>query len=107
MGEEKEPLLEGALFNAELAGAGHSGARARSGPDLTSLDMLVELDEPEQLMRELKRIADERPKTDKRWVGVSRLCERYAEYTEVINRPEANRPHGSVLGGNHGKVGAE
>jgi hypothetical protein len=57
-----------------------------------SLDVLVSLDEPEQLIRELKSIAESYPKTDERWEGIRRLCERAEEYFQHINQPKANRP---------------
>jgi hypothetical protein len=58
----------------------------------SSLDVLVSLDEPEQLVRELKGIAGQYPKSDKRWLGVLRLCERAEEYFEHISKPQPNRP---------------
>jgi hypothetical protein len=54
--------------------------------------VLVSLDEPEQLVRELKAIAASYPKSDERWEGIRRLCERAEEYFAHINQPKANRP---------------
>lgn len=58
----------------------------------TSLDLLAGMDEPEQLIRELKAIAESHPKSDQRWEGIRRLCERAEEYFEIVNRPKPNRP---------------
>jgi hypothetical protein len=50
------------------------------------------MDEPEQLVRELKKIAAQFPVEDKRWLGVLRLCERGQEYFDHLNQPRPNRP---------------
>jgi hypothetical protein len=65
--------------------------RTRPQP-AANLDLLVEMNEPESLIRELKRIAGCFPHSDRRWHGVFRLCERAEEYFESINRPQPNRP---------------
>jgi hypothetical protein len=57
-----------------------------------SLDLLVSMNEPESLIRELKAIAVQFPEEDKRWLGVRRLCERAEEYFAHIHQPTANRP---------------
>lgn len=46
--------------------------------------MLVGLDEPEQVMRELKRIADDRP--TKRWTVVARACQRALDAFEILHK---------------------
>jgi hypothetical protein len=93
-------LPEGAERSAADS-ARRASMQALSGQSAAAscLDLAAALDEPETLIRELKRIAEERDSSDKRWIGVRRLCERAEEYFEVMNRPEANRPHGSKLGG--------
>jgi hypothetical protein len=77
--------------------AGMQAARVESATS-SCLDLAAAMDEPEQLIRELKRIAAERSGDSRAWEGIRRLCERAEEYFEVINRPEANRPQGSKLG---------
>jgi hypothetical protein len=57
-----------------------------------NLDLLVSMNEPESLIRELKVIAIQFPAEDKRWLGVRRLCERAEEYFEHISKPAPNRP---------------
>jgi hypothetical protein len=57
-----------------------------------NLDLLVSMNEPESLIRELKVIAIQFPEEDKRWLGVRRLCERAEEYFEHISKPAPNRP---------------
>jgi hypothetical protein len=67
-----------------------------------SLDLLISLNEPESLIRELRKIAGDNyagEESRKRWQAIARMCERTEEVFEVYNRPKANRPHGSGLGG--------
>lgn len=72
--------------------SGESVPPFRGGAQPTGdLDLLVALDEPEQLIRELKRLAGERGR-DQRWDGIVKMCERAEEYFEHLNRPKANRP---------------
>jgi hypothetical protein len=93
---ETSPLPEGA---AKPEGSAADPAQRVGVPPFRgsatsagSLDVLVSLDEPEQLIRELKAIAESYPKSDERWEGVRRLCERAEEYFAHINQPKANRP---------------
>jgi hypothetical protein len=93
---DASPLPEGA---AALEGSAADPAQRLGVPPLRAksesspgLDLLVELDEPESLIRELKKIAGQFPKEDKRWLGILRMCERAEEYFEHINKPQANRP---------------
>jgi hypothetical protein len=93
---EASPLPEGA---AKPEGSAADPAQRLGVPPFrgqsqstTSLDTLASLDEPEQLIRELKAIAASFPKSDERWEGVRRLCERAEEYFAHINQPKANRP---------------
>lgn len=62
---------------------------ARTDP---GLDLLAEMNEPEQLMRELKKFAEPRRVISKSWEGVYRLCERAEEYFLHINQVRPNRP---------------
>jgi hypothetical protein len=93
---EASPVPEGAAA-PERSAAG-AVQRDRVPPlhpkpeSAASLDTLVSLDEPEQLIRELKAIAESYPKSDERWEGIRRLCERAEEYFAHINQPKANRP---------------
>jgi hypothetical protein len=68
-----------------------------------SLDLLISLNEPESLVRELRKIATENnfagEHNRKCWQAIARMCERTEEVFEIYNRPKANRPHGSGLGG--------
>jgi hypothetical protein len=79
---------------------GVQAARVESAAG-SCLDLAAALDEPEQLIRELKRIAAEHG-ASRGWEGIRRLCERAEEYFEVINRPEANRSRTT-----HGEVDAD
>lgn len=90
---ETGALPEGAAIAARSAAPDLGVPLFRTQFDApTSLDVLVQLDEPELLIKELKDIAKSQPAHDKRWIGIFRLCERAEEYFEVIHRPEANRP---------------
>lgn len=86
---EASALYEG---GPALAGQAPGGAapresvqvlRGRAEPAL-DLNMLLALDEPEQLMRELKRYADAFP--NKRWTVVSRACQRALDAFEILHK---------------------
>jgi hypothetical protein len=62
------------------------------GQPTGNLDLLVSLNEPESLIRELKAIAIQFPEEDKRWLGIRRMCERAEEYFAHISQPQHNRP---------------
>lgn len=55
------------------------------GESSVSLDLQALLDEPEQLIHELKKIADAHPDS-KRWTIVSRMCIRAKEAFDIIHR---------------------
>jgi hypothetical protein len=63
-----------------------------NAPLSESLDLLIKLNEPELLIRALKKIAVQYPPEDKRWLGILRLCERCEEYYDHIGQPRSNRP---------------
>lgn len=96
-GEEPERAADGgAVPEGELwaASAGSTGAALRESVPLlrdksvrpASLDLLAELEEPEQLIQELKRIADLSPHSQ-RWSIVAKLCRQAIEAFEVLHRP--------------------
>lgn len=47
--------------------------------------MLMALDEPEQVMRELKRYAENFP-LNKRWTVVARACQRALDAFEILHK---------------------
>lgn len=84
-GSEAKPLPEGGVNESESSVSGE-GVQAFRGQSVRagSLDMLVDLDEPEQVMRELKRRADERP-GDKRWDTVAGFCQSAINALDALN----------------------
>ena len=50
-----------------------------------TLDMNAELNEPELLIKELKKIADAHG-DDKRWIIVSRMCGRAEETFQILHK---------------------
>ena len=79
--EENKPLLEA----EEMAAAKAPPGKLRDPVLLASLDMLAELNEPEQLVLELQRIADEHPH-EKRWTVVKRMCARAVETFAILHK---------------------
>jgi hypothetical protein len=92
---EASALPEGAAVAEESAAGAAQRDRVppfHPGPiPAASLDLLVSMNEPELLIRELKKIAGQYPKEDKRWLGVLRICERGEEYFDHINKPQAHQ----------------
>ena len=78
--EENKPLLE-----AEEIPAASREHKLRDPLLLASLDMLAELNEPEQLVLELQRIANEYP-NEKRWTVVERMCARAIETFAILHK---------------------
>jgi hypothetical protein len=92
---EAGPVPEGAAIEPQLA----EGSSARQGVPLLqvkgdigpeSLDMLAALNEPEQLMRALHRLANER--TSRSWGVVARYAGIAEEALKAANEPPVNRP---------------
>ena len=50
-----------------------------------ALDMNAELNEPELLIQELKKVAESHG-DDKRWTVVSRMCQRATEAFEILHK---------------------
>lgn len=100
MSEEKptEALPEGASVSPERARDIAFGERLkailankgqRRTPDnLESLDLLVELDEPELLIKVLRKIAHDRARGSRTWGAIYDNLSFVEEALEVANRPQ-------------------
>lgn len=91
MGDEEEKGMgavpEGAAHESSSAALREGVSRVRGqsvrAGDISSLDMLVELDEPEQVIRELKKLADDR--AGERWAIVAQACEKAGLEYELLH----------------------
>lgn len=83
-----EPLPEGAAAQPGGA-ASREGVSPFRGQSVRAggLDMLYGLDEPEQLVRELRSLAEQWPH-DQRWTIVAKICASAETTFELLNKPK-------------------